>query len=234
MRLVVVLFLAATRAMAQPIATDRPDFTESTEVIASRRLQAEAGVTIHSDAPAGVFSGPELLLRVGILDRLELRVEAPNYVDDVAGPRGFGDAAAGVKLRLGPLADWGLAAIGMVSVPIGDSAVSSGRFDPSLVVTASRDLAIGASMGVQAGLSGRGGDPADVTATLVAGTDLGPRVGTFVELAATDVAEDAGLYLHHGYTFSLGENVQVDVHAAAGLVGTVSGWLIGAGAAVRL
>ena len=156
MRRLLVLFLTATPAIAQPIATDRPDFTESTEVVLERRLQVEAGATIHSDAPAGVFSGPELLLRFGVLERLDLRLEAPSYVDDYAGPRGFGDAAMGVKVRLGPVADWGLAAIGMVSVPVGDSAVSSGRLDPSLIVTASRDLPIGVSLGAQ-GLEGADG-----------------------------------------------------------------------------
>jgi hypothetical protein len=225
--------LLAPAAAGQGIVTDRPDFTESTEVVPLHSLQAEAGLTVASDDDQEIVSGPELLLRFGLLDRLELRLEAPDYVDAGAGIRGFGDAAAGVKLQIGPLDDWGLAAIGMLTIPVGENLIGSGRVDPSFILTAAGDLPAGISLGAQLGVASSAGE-ADLSATLVAGTALAARVGTFAEVAGTDLAHDAGLLLHHGYTVSLGENAQFDVHLAAGLAGTAPDWLVGAGAAIRL
>jgi hypothetical protein len=62
----------------EALTTDRPDFTESSSVVGRCRLQIEGGYTYLHDAAAGVETDehllPELLLRYGLNDCLELRV----------------------------------------------------------------------------------------------------------------------------------------------------------------
>jgi hypothetical protein len=166
------------------------------------------------------------------VERFEVRVEAPDYTDAAGG--GFGDAAAGVKVQLGPVSEVGLAAIAMVTIPVGDSVHSAGGLDPSLIITASRDMARGLGLGVQAGAAWLSADErVDLALTLVAGADLSERVGSFLELAVADLAGEPALVLHHGYTLSLGPDAQVDAHAGVGLTAGAPDAFVGLGFAVR-
>ncbi|MFQ5993290.1 MAG: transporter, partial [Nitrospiraceae bacterium] len=86
----------------EPLVTDRPDFTESTETVAPGRFQLEAGYTFTKREDDGEHSLPEVLLRVGILQQLELRL-AVNYLalDRPDGDAdGFEDLSLGVKIKL--------------------------------------------------------------------------------------------------------------------------------------
>ena len=232
MRLVYAAALLAPAAAAQPIATDRPDFTESTEVVPLSSVQLEAGVSSEWSDGTTSTSGPEVLLRWAPLRRMELRLEVPDYSSAVGG--GFGDAAAGAKVQIGPVGGFGLAAIGMVTVPIGDSSHSADGLDPSLVITAAHDLLAGVGMGLQGGATWVSAeDNVDLALTLVAGADLTDRIGSFVELAADDLAGDPALVLHHGYTLALSTDAQVDVHAGVGLAGTAPDAFVGFGFAIR-
>lgn len=62
----------------KPIETDRPDFTEASSVVPAGRIQLESGYTFFLDNNDGTRSMqhtfPEWLLRVGLTDRLELRL----------------------------------------------------------------------------------------------------------------------------------------------------------------
>jgi hypothetical protein len=227
------LVALAASAHAQGIATDRPDFTESTEAVPLSRVQAEAGATWERAGEADALSGPELLVRWAPLEWLELRFGAPGYVE-AEGTSGFTDPTLGLKVPLGPVGGWGLAAIATVLVPIGDSTLSPGGLDPALVLTASRDLSPTLSLGTQAGATwDTAADRLDLAATLVVGTELTERLGTFLELAAGALQDEPALLLHHGYTYGLGPDVQVDVHAAVGLTAGAPDFLLGAGVAFR-
>ena len=219
-------------ATAQPIATDRPDFTESTEVVPLRRVQVEAGTTAEWADDQSALSGPELLVRWAPFSRIEMRLEAPDY--STAGDGGFGDAAVGAKVQLGPRYGLGFAVIGMVTILVGDTARSAGGLDPSLTATLSRDLAPGVGLGLQGAAAWISGEErVDLMLTLVAGADLSEHVGAFVELAAADIAGDPGLILHHGYTLSLSPNAQFDAHAGVGLAGGAPDAFVGLGFAIR-
>lgn len=226
-------------AVAQPLpefpefVTDRPDFTESGAVVPLGHAQAEAGLTHTDNGPTDVFTGPELLVRWTPLPRFELRFGAPDYVDadDVSG---FGDPALGVKVQLGPFAQWDLGVIATASLPVGDDAFSSGSVDPELIVAAAHPFG-GYDLGGQMGVAHDGG--ADVwlwSGTLVLGTSLGERWGLFIELAAT-VPERGGAELlsHSGVTYALTPNVQLDVHTGRGLTDAAPTSLLGAGLSVR-
>ena len=60
---------------APELITDRPDFTESSEVVGRGVVQLESGLTFASRMPAvRQVTLPELLVRIGLGDRVELRL----------------------------------------------------------------------------------------------------------------------------------------------------------------
>ena len=77
-----LLACALAHADDGAIATDRPDFVESSDVVGPGRFQLETGLTTDRRAQAGVtvrtLTTPTLF-RYGIGDTLELRLETEGY-----------------------------------------------------------------------------------------------------------------------------------------------------------
>src|SRR5437868_5360517 len=65
------------------LVTDRPDFTESSEVVRRGAYQFESGVTFESDVVDGArgrsVSAPGSLLRIGLGRRTELRISTDGF-----------------------------------------------------------------------------------------------------------------------------------------------------------
>lgn len=224
---------AAHAQPAAPLSTDRPDFTESPAVVPLGSVQAEFGATLDRTAGRAAVSGPELLVRVGVARRAEVRLVAPGVVA-TRGASGVTSPSVGVKVALGRVGAWAVGAIGEVLVPVGSASQSSRRLDPALVVTAARSLPGGAEVGAQVGatadLTGR---RVTLAATLVGGVAVAERTGAFLELAADGLDARPGLVLHTGATHRLAPLVQVDLHGGVGLTGTAPAFLVGAGLSVR-
>src|SRR5690606_34801709 len=120
----------------------------------------------------------------------------------------------GMKAQLGPVADWDLAVIAATSLPTGTGNGLFGSDDPEPEVLLATGRALGRGVDLGAQISGARSDGRfRFGATLVGGTGLSTRLGTFLELAleAPEVGP-AALLLHHGYTFALAPAVQIDVH----------------------
>jgi len=114
----------------EPLITDRPDFTESTEAVPLGRFQIEAGYTYTKEGDADAHNAPELLLRVGVFEGVELRIAWPNFTtidapgDDIDG---LDDLNLGVKVKLleqdGLIPHFGV--IGELSIPTGADDLTS-------------------------------------------------------------------------------------------------------------
>jgi hypothetical protein len=242
--LCLVAALTAGSGIAQTetldLGADRPDFTEAATVIPRGSLQLELGGTWErDDGGADAHSGPEALLRWGITDRLELRFELPEWVESNADGLGAlrSDAAVGAKLQIGPLGAWDVAAIGALSLPTGDEESTSDRSDPVVAAVASREIAPQWSVAMQvvaAWPTLDDGRELETVVTAVVGTELGDRIGAFLEVAATNPAHGAsGVVLHNGYTYQPGRTWQVDVHLGAGLTESAPDFFVGTGLAAR-
>lgn len=97
---------------ADEMATDRPDFVESSDVVGKGRLQLETSVAGERDRSQGLTSrvtSTPTLLRLGVSEDLELRVETDGRLrasvrDDATGvrvvERGWSDTAVGLKWHL--------------------------------------------------------------------------------------------------------------------------------------
>jgi hypothetical protein len=128
----------------EPLASDRPDFTEASSTVGDGVSQLEMGYTYFLDGSAGnrteAHSYPELLLRQGLLaDWLELRVgwsfnSETQVLSGTAGTvHGADDLYLGVKLGLTPQQDWlpEMALTPQALVPLGGP-FSAGRVLPGI------------------------------------------------------------------------------------------------------
>lgn len=242
-----VLLAGTASGQDEPLVTDRPDFTESAETVAPGRFQLEAGVTLTEAGEVDERSLGELLGRLGLSERLELRLGAPSHLS-VEGPggadaEGWEDASLGVKARLwdgdgGTRPDAAL--IVATSLPTGDRELGGGAgLVPEAVLALAwepaADLGLGANLGY-AHARGDGERFHQAFASVALGWGAGERLGLFAELFGFSEEEpdgDATLYADGGATWLLSPDLQLDARAGTGLSGTDTDWFVGLGFAAR-
>jgi hypothetical protein len=230
------------------LVTDRPDFTESSEIISRGVFQFESGLTYEGDTREGVrgrsLTIPGALLRIGLGARTELRIGADGFlsqVADTARASGFSDVELGVKIRLlnHQTAGVDVAVIPMASFPTGTSGFSSGGIDPTLKLAWARDLpaGFGATGNVNiASVSDEAGRFLQRAVSVSIGHDVFAGWGGFVETYAftpMDRGEATGVTLDWGVSRPFGHSLQFDIEAGRGLTATAADWFVGFGFAVR-
>ena len=156
---VVVLFPGV--AHAQSIGTDRPDFVESSSTVGARNLQVEGAVAFdHSSVPGLDVDNimTPLLLRVGIADSWELRLESNWFIssgmtDTATGGEklskiGMSDFDLGVKwaFHASDGAGPSMASLVHVALPTGSDDFRGKGMRPSLRVT--MEWALGRTWGI--------------------------------------------------------------------------------------
>lgn len=236
---VVLAALAPACAADEGIVTDRPDFVESSNVVGFQRLQVETSFAIDRSRSATLrerlLSTPTLL-RYGISDTVELRVESDGRVatrthGPASGERsseaGYADTALGLKWHVADAvgASPSLGVLVHADAPSGSRALRGEKWRPSLRVVAEWELPNEMSLGLMPGVGadtdalGRRYTHGIVGAVL--GKQLSDRLRGFVEIAAPHVARSS----HGGTqaTFDIGaaylitDTLQVDTMVARGL-----------------
>lgn len=218
----------------EPLATDRPDFTETVFAIPRGRVQIEAGYTREAFGSVNADHAPELLIRTGFLPYSELRLGYDRAW--IPGPDDPDELSAGVKVALDPgVPSWGFAVIGAgtwTNSHAGDLE-SESDFAAELVGVWSREISSRWAIG---GIAAFVWDDVDdigtnsAIGTVSLGTSLGDRAGTFFEWAGEFPSEGEAAHLaHHGYTYRLDRNFQLDVHGALGLTDAAPDWFVGFG-----
>ena len=222
------------------LVTDRPDFTESSDVVGRGVIQFETGTTLEFDRGEKTMTAPLGLVRIGVSDRVEIRLSGDGFVS-TRDARGMSDLEVGAKIRLLHSETWGFdaAVIPMITVPTGSADMSSGAYDPTLKLTYAKSLGRGF------GLSGNfnfsrvtdGGDVYRQRAYSVSvGHDLGGSWGAYWEAYGfSQVEKDGGAAwtLDTGVSRSLGGNMQVDVEVGRGVTEAAPDWFVGVGFALR-
>jgi len=229
--------LVGTLPASAQLVTDRPDFTESAVAVPATRVQVEAGASfevVDTGAGGGAFgvSGPEALVRLGLADGFEARLGLPGYrIADVTRPddRGFTDLALGAKAGLARFAEWAVAAIVEVSIPVDSDASVS----PLAILIVGRDLGA-VSLGAQTEVVwDRTTDRTEVGGTAVVGVPLAEHVGGFAEVAAGTTPDGAAVLAHTGVTLLHSPDLQLDAHGGLGLTAAAPDAFGGLGLSVR-
>jgi len=241
-----------TEVEAPELIGDRPDQTESSETVAPGYVQFELGWTYreNDDGRTSSHAFPETLIRIGVVDRLELRVGFDGYIwadaDDTGRFDGAGDVEIGLKWKL-----WEesgrrpkTAVLAGTSVPSGEAPFSSERFDPSLRLAFTHTLNETLSLGYNvAGLwateedaEGNRDTNAAIAYSAALGIALTNRLGAFIEFFG-ETPTDSGAPAHSvdtGLTWLVADNVQIDVVGGIGLSNAADDWFLGAGLTWRI
>ena len=233
-------------AFTQPIETDRPTFSLSPNTIPKGRIQIETGYTFSlekSSPDVKTHNFPETLVRIGLTERTELRVEWPNltYIDNGRDVNGFNDLALGFKVQA--LQQQGLrprlSFVGRLSIPTGDKNFSSDRRDPLFrtILTYALNKRVGLFGTVNIGSpTSQGTRYVQVSSSLGLSAAIRDRLTGFVEyfgLYPRDVASGSANFLQTGVLYHLTYNLQLDVRVGGGLTRGTDDFLTGAGISWR-
>lgn len=242
--------------MDEPLITDRPDFTESTETIPKGHFQIEAGYTFtynsEDDLRTTDHTAPELLVRIGLDDRLELRLGWDGYAwsdsqfrdGRSTGSRSTQDAidmSFGVKIKLfdqeGDRPHLGI--IAGFSMPTGADGGTSGDVDPELVLLwaydVSDDFSIAGNVGIAAPTED-GDRFTQTSASLSFAFTLSEKWGAYAEYFGIYPISDDGHDAHFfngGFTYLINKDLQLDVRAGFGINEEAPDFFTGAGVSWR-
>ena len=237
---------AQTLASTPELVTDRPDFTESSEVVGHRVVQIESGLTLEqTDRQTRQVTAPQVLVRVGLGPRFEFRFAGDGFVSQSlqtpAGrvrTSGRSDLEIGGKFKFidADRAGLDVAVIPFLSLPTATDGFSSNGYDPGLKLTVARDLPRG--FGVSGNLNVAGvrselGRAWQREASVSLGHALGDRFGAYGETFGTLAGSGCDCTVNTGVTMALGGNGQLDVEVGRGVSGQAQDWFVGVGFAVR-
>ena len=239
----------------EPLVTDRPDFTEASSTVGLGVAQLEFGYTYTYDeddlTSTRSHSGPETLLRYGILaEWLELRV-AWNYADERARAGGLSTAASGgedlylgFKIALTPqeclLPE--MAILPQMTVPTGNDDFTSDEVLPGVnwLYTWSLTDRIDIAGNTQANraLDDQTDDVyLEIAQSATMAFGLTERLGAYSEWygifpSGADTVEPLHFY-NGGFTYLINNDFQLDWRAGLGLNDAADDYFVGAGAAMR-
>ncbi|MFQ5491236.1 MAG: transporter [Phycisphaerae bacterium] len=245
----------------EPLVTDRPDFTESTQAVPFGRFQLEAGYTLtydrQDDDRLRNHTFPEVLLRVGISPDVELRfgwsgysltqlnfqerTDAGRSVGREQWETGANDVDLGLKIKLCDQQDArpALAMLGALTLPTGSANVSPGDVEPALGLLWAYDLNDTFALAGQVILAlptDRGDRFFQTASSLSLGISLTDRLGCYVEyFGFYPNTEDSGAAqtFNGGFTYLIDNNFQVDIRAGMGLDEEADDFFTGLGFAWR-
>lgn len=240
---------------APAIATDRPGQADTTSIALRGTWQIEAGVSYGEDTEGSTrlesLAAPVGVLRIGLARRAELRLGWGGYqslhLEDASGTSdsdGFADASLGAKLLLAE--ERGrrprMAVLLATSLPVGESGVGSGRFDPGLRLafdhTLSDRTSLNYNLGASVQTSEEESGDRDRLATWFYATSLwhslSDRWGSYVEIFGTSpAAGEETLALGGGLTLLTAANLQLDASLEIGLAAAAPDWTLGLGVSYR-
>lgn len=229
-----------------PISTDRPSFSDGTQIIPLGRWQLESGYTFSRVQGTDAQTLGELLLRFPLNRETELRISNVSFaiVSDGAGMRNEGptDAVLGIKNRIktgvaGKSPD--LALIVQSTVPTGASDFTVDRNQPAIKLAwffqADGDDGFGGNV-VWSSLGSGEAEFDQWGLGIYWAKTLSQRTGLFLEayklLPSTKDGPDA-LFFDAGITHTLNPATQIDFRIGSGINQSRDGWFVGFGVAYR-
>jgi len=236
---------ATANPSREPLISDRPDFTESTATMKRGEVQLEGGDTFEHAASVKTNTIGELLLRIGIASRAELRIEPGSYTK-VTSPdgdaSGWVDAALGTKLRLYMAPDEkpsmvpAVSLIVLTSVPTGSVEFRQTKLQPEAKLAAewtlSDRIGVATNINVSRPRDDENGRYTVFEGSVSFGFELTPRLGAYTEVFGF-APQLAGVghsrYGNTGLTFSLTPDFQLDLRGGMGFNGVQPDYFVGAG-----
>ena len=245
----------ADQTTADLINPDRPGIADGSRTIGGARVQLETAVQIERHDDEGLRSRDVFvptLLRIGLSDRWELRVEGNTAdwttIEPADGPHatasGFAPISFGVKYAFydSRAADHRLSAGAIVRVfppsGSGDFHVPSTSWDARLAVD--KDVAnrwsVNPNVGIARYASASGGTFGTALAALTLTYEPSATLNPFVDVgwqSASDVSGPAIAILDAGVAWIVRQSVQLDVSIGDGIHGPAARPFVAAGVSIR-
>jgi hypothetical protein len=233
----------------EPLITDRPDFTESTETVPAGMTQVEGGYTYSRVGEEKQHTYGELLIRQSLGRKTELRLEVPSYArvsNPLGNISGFEDGSIGFKVMLTQgSGELGLkkprvSLIGATSLPIGSRDFREKKLQPEVKLLLGWDLtdrvALSSNLNY-AYLSEDGDRFSELSGSVSLGFSLSDRVGSYVEVFGFRPGGDRSntKFINGGFTYLVNNSFQLDARLGCGLGNHVEGpdYFFGVGVARR-
>jgi hypothetical protein len=207
-----------------PISADRPGFSTPTAIVPLGDIQLEAGATASRFGNERDYSFGELLLRVPVTERAELRVGLPSYLVSRADGRwasGADDLIVETKILLSSGEHAAYALLLNSLLPTGSREVAEHRFQPGAALAADFTLSQAAEVTLNLGYvhaSDAGERYDQVFGVSSLNLMLTPDIGGFAEVYAFNPADGpVQKYVDGGFTYLLNARTQLDVSGGVGL-----------------
>lgn len=231
------------------IVTDRPDFTEASETVPNKARQIEVGYTATHNGSSTLHTLGEVLLRVGMTPKAELRMYFNSFAilnTPGGNTTGFQDFGIGVKWKLNEAAKgYGIfrrpqaSLITALTFPSGSSVFHEHNAQPALKLCLGWELAPRWEMGANlnyAGVSQSGQHFDQFAASITFGYTWNKRLSSFYEIYGfVPGGYQAGnnTYVDTGFAYLLNKTTQVDARIGFGLNGVNDDYFFGFGIAKR-
>lgn len=223
----------------EALVTDRPDVAESAVVVGPGRFQIEAGTTFtEQSGESGALTTPTLL-RFGLDDSWEFRLESDLITLLSPGAGGFSDFTVGAKVNLMEGERSAAGIVMNVNVPSGFRDVRS-TVDPAVKFLFDQDLGEGWGLGFNAGAVLTEDDTGtrflQPVFAVAVGKELTDSFRIYGEAFGDGPAEAGGDYqmgADAGFTYLLNNDLQFDLSIAAGLSPDTPDWALGLGVSAR-
>jgi hypothetical protein len=233
------------------IDPDRPDVSSGAKTVGAGRVQIETGVlysrTSAAAEPTERRLSAEALLRIGVAERLEVRVDS----DPIVRLRGtedatdVGDFRVSVKWRVLDAtegAPWpALAVLPAVKLPTAPTPIGTGKADYGLVLAASFELPADFGLDANAGVAAIGqtrpsGHLLQALVSASLSRKLGAAIGGFGEIFYTSREEWRGrdqVGIDAGIIWTVLPNLALDAAVGTSLYGSLPDVFVRAGGSVR-
>ncbi len=251
-----LLLFAAAECYAQeivlPIVPDRPDFTNSPDVIQPGFVQIESGIDYSfkknnilipslETYDLGIFG---TVIRSGVSENLEIRFGGGYLIRDSkwggaeTNAKGISGLMIGAKYQFLNLPEIlpKAAVVIEVGLPFGSSEFKPSKAEPNIYLSLAHDITGHFSVTYNAGAQYRSSDDKFIDFySLSFGIKAGERMNIFVEhygLAASGIIPS--FYIDAGISYLQSRNIIVDLHFGKGLKNGINEWYAGAGFTLRL
>lgn len=237
-----------------PLTTDRPSQSDASTLVPRGYIQSEIGYTFTDDDTAGVatksHSAPNLILRFGLLDELELRFGWNGYFHNNPNPgsmqTGSGDGQVSAKWYLWKESEHLPETTLLVgtTLPFGKDGISSERSDPFFRFLITQSLpgkfSFSSNLGVTWNTRASGPASTDTAAdfiyTALLNYAVSPAIDGFVEFFGSVPLEEQED--RHGFDAGIAwrifPTVQIDLSGGVGLNDAAVDAFIAAGLSFRL
>ena len=233
--------LLAQNDRGEPLSTDRPgEGTNASSVVGVGVVQVEAGVLREWEQQFDntFWNVPTVLLRFGVVDRLELRLTSGLFTNRIETAARWSPVSVGTKIAITEQRGWlpkTSLEIGFTLPHTGSPSAQSRFTQPSITLLTDHTVTSWLGITTNLGANWENDSPETIYRYGVSfNFGLSDRLGAFTEFYGDLPEASASSHLFNGgFTFLISNNLQLDLAAGTALTENAPDFYVGGGISVR-